>query len=283
MERAICAGKCKFVALDEALLWTCDWVKQCPMEYDVIVGVPRSGLFIANIMASKLGKPLSTPDLIIQKKVWMSSQVSSPNNFDKILLVEDSAGVGRQIHSAYDLIRKYLPDSKITKASLIVTPEGRKHFDLYYKVIPWPMLSEWNIMHYKIFNTVAFDIDGVLCEDYFATSDLDENLYKKWLLTAKPFLIPAYEIDYVITNRLEKYRPETTKWLEEHKVKYKKLIMWDIKKKEDRIGLYAEHKVKMVIDLEPDYMIESNAHIAKTIHERTYIPVVCTENMMIYS
>ncbi len=39
----------------------------------------------------------------------------------------------------------------------------------------------------------------------------------------------------------------------------------------------------MVIDLEPDYMIESNAHIAKTIHERTYIPVVCTENMMIYS
>jgi hypothetical protein len=58
-------------------------------------------------------------------------------------------------------------------------------------------------MHYK-FGMVGFDLDGVLCE---ACSNDKNDACLKFLSTARLYLIPEYESDYIITSRLEKYRP----------------------------------------------------------------------------
>ena len=43
-----------------------------------------------------------------------------------------------------------------------------------------------------------------------------------------------YEINTIVTSRLEKYREPTEKWLKDHGVKYKQLIMLDLPSAEER-------------------------------------------------
>jgi hypothetical protein len=52
----------EFITFQQLTEWTIEWTKRLPQDYDVIVGIPRSGLIVASIIACRLGKPLTTPD-----------------------------------------------------------------------------------------------------------------------------------------------------------------------------------------------------------------------------
>ena len=51
------------VSYEQAAAYTKLLTKEIPNEFDLVIGVPRSGLFIASIIATKFARPLSTPDL----------------------------------------------------------------------------------------------------------------------------------------------------------------------------------------------------------------------------
>jgi len=72
IERHLKAGKIKFVTMDNAVIWTNEWAKFFLNTFDIVIGIPRSGLLIANILSLKLGKPLSTPDLFCRDEFWTS-------------------------------------------------------------------------------------------------------------------------------------------------------------------------------------------------------------------
>src|SRR4030095_982818 len=55
-EQELVSWKYKFVTVEELLWWTSQWVQSFPVRYDVIVGIPRSGLLVANTVALKLGR-----------------------------------------------------------------------------------------------------------------------------------------------------------------------------------------------------------------------------------
>ena len=66
-------------------------------------------------------------------------------------------------------------------------------------------------MHRKIgayaeSDILAVDMDGVLCGRSASRADCDEAWYLEWLDSANPYLIPGFEIDFIVTCRLEKYR-----------------------------------------------------------------------------
>ena len=46
--------KFSFVTIDQASIWTTEWIKTFPDQYDLIVGIPRSGMLIATIISLKL-------------------------------------------------------------------------------------------------------------------------------------------------------------------------------------------------------------------------------------
>lgn len=52
----------EIITIRDAVTSTLKWAEIIPRDFDVIIGVPRSGLLFANVLASKLGLPLSTPD-----------------------------------------------------------------------------------------------------------------------------------------------------------------------------------------------------------------------------
>ena len=277
----------KFVTIDQASIWTMEWIKTFPGQYDLIVGIPRSGMFIASIIALKLGKGLTTPELFREGKFWHSSFIKEKLSFDQVkhvLLVDDAVDTGRAMSNALEVIQPMSEGITVTKASMIVREEVKPMVDLYHKVIAPPRVYEWNILHRKIASywghgILAVDMDGVLCADCPQGVDHDEELYLEWLKTARPYLIPAFEIDVIVSNRLEKYRLDTERWLKKHNVKYKKLYMWDIPDKSERKDRFARHKIGHLLQLKPDMYWESSWAQSQKIWAETKIPTLCIDEM----
>lgn len=291
LKRNLKGKKVKFVNVDQASIWTLEWIKTLPRRYDLIVGVPRSGMFVASLMALKLGKGLTTPDLLKQGKYWHSGQVKEKLALDgtnHVLIVDDSMDSGRSMARAVDAIRAVNNEIEISRACLIIREEARNKVDLYHKIIAPPRTFEWNILHRKISShfghgRLAVDLDGVLCADCPAGADDDEQAYLDWLSDARPYLIPAFEIDAIVTCRLEKYRQQTEAWLEKHSVRYKELYMWDVPSKSERRGRFARHKIENLLQIKPDMFWESNRDQSRTIWNETRIPTLCIEEMSLLS
>jgi len=291
LKRNLQGSRINFVSIDQASIWTMEWIQTFPRRYDLIVGVPRSGMLIASLVALKLGKGLTTPELLQNGGYWHSSVVQDELPLDgrnHILLVDDAMHSGNSMTKALDMIRSRFPDVQISKACLIVRDEAKSKVDLFHKVIAPPRAYEWNILHRKIASQLgngilAVDLDGVLCANCPREVDDDEELYLQWIANARPYLIPAFEIDAIVTSRLEKYRRHTEVWLKKHNVKYKELCMWDIPSKSQRHGQFAQHKIEHLIRIKPDIFWESAWTQSQKIWRETRIPTLCIDDMTLLS
>ncbi len=281
VKRSIAPGKITFVNMDDLNYWTYEWMKSFNTRYDLIIGVPRSGLFVANQIALLLGKPLTTPDMFAQNLTWQSRYINK-RDARKILLVEDSADTGKSLDDAYAEVAATVDEGMVTKAALIVTEQAKNNVDDYYKIVPQPRLFEWNLMHSKK-GKLASDLDGVLCENCPAGVDKDEAKYLHWLKNANPYRIPSFKIDVIISNRLEKYRGVTEDWLSRNEVEYGELLLWDIPSKQDRQGRHGERKGEEVLKIKPDLVWESSIIEARKIWEMTHVPTVCFDDMTMFS
>ena len=279
LERKITGNELNFVTVDELVIWTTEWLKSFQDNYDVIIGVPRSGLFVANIIALKLGKPLTTPDLFIKNICWKSKLIPEKEEYTNILLVDDSITSGKSMEESLKLLNHSRKNITITKAALMATNESKSFVDLCYKVMPNPRLFEWNLLHASKGN-LASDMDGVICENCPPGVDINEEMYVEWIKNAKPYLIPTFEIDLIVSNRLEIYRHDTEKWLARHGVRYKELVLWNIQSKNERNGRHAQRKIEVILKYKPDIVWESSFREAKQIYETTKIPTLCVDEMM---
>ena len=282
LKRNLKGRRLKFVSVDNAIIWTLEWVKSFPHSYDLVVGIPRSGLFIASLVAIKLGQPLTTPDLLQQGRFWHSKKIKNRpdvGNIGRLLLVDDSIDTGRTMDDAIETIRVVNPDVKISRACLIARDESRSLVDLYHEIVAPPRIFEWNLLHRKLgshmeHGRLAVDLDGVLCDDTPEVADEDEATYLERLQSARRYLVPAFEIDCVISDRAEKYRPQTEAWLADNDVRYQELIMRD---------QLARHKIDCLLRLKPDMVWAGNWDQAQSIWHGTRIPTLCIDRMTLLS
>lgn len=283
LEKSVIGGSYRFVRVEDLIIWSNEWIKKLGSNYDIVIGIPRSGLLVANLIALKLGKPLTTPELFAKGEYWKSKLINNNlGGYKKILLVDDSVSSGRSIEESYEVLRSLSKDLVITKAALIVSECSKNFVDTYYKVVPQPRLFEWNLLHAKK-GKVALDLDGVLCENCPPGVDTNEQAYVRWISSARPYLIPTFEIDAIISCRLEKYRSFTEQWLVRHNVRYKELVLWDLDSKREREGKYSLHKIEALFRIKPDIYWESNSKQAEEIWKATRIPTLCVDDMVLYS
>ncbi|MCW4009160.1 MAG: hypothetical protein NWF05_00880 [Candidatus Bathyarchaeota archaeon] len=198
-----------FRSFQDAMRDLDEWVKTFPERYDVIVGIPRSGMFVASYIATKLGVPLSTPDDFVRNEIWFTCVLKKPTDIHKILLVDD--GVGRidgQMKQNFYKIKTVFPTLEIKRASLYIYKNAVEAVDRYYDYLDDNHLNreEWNLLHRK-YGTLGVDMDGVLCHDW---DPARYRTYETFLQTAEPFMIPKFKIDFIITNRHKKYANETS-------------------------------------------------------------------------
>ena len=266
--------KTEFITIGDEVSQLRAWIATIPSDFDIVVGIPRSGLFTASLLSTEFGKPLSIPELIIQNKYWVTRTGTENLKIDldtaRLLLVDDSAGTGSSLNEAKDLILKHKPNVTIKTAVPWLSHKSKADYSL--KHFPNDIEPTWirSLMHNKYIPPIAFDFDGVLCMDY------DGSDYLNFLINVKPYKIPIYEIDYIITGRKEFYRCNTELWLSQNKVKYKELHMCPNGKPT------IDFKVEMIRKLKPGIFVESNPLEAIELHKRTGIRVISLGDEQLY-
>ncbi|MDD3079002.1 MAG: phosphoribosyltransferase family protein [Paludibacter sp.] len=260
-----------------------------PRDFDLIVGIPRSGMLPANLLALYLSKPFTDIDSFRNGHIYKAGergQFIDVKKFKKILVVDDSIASGSAMNKAKEQIKEVGEDFEISFCAVYVIPGKEKMVDYYFEVVPLPRYFQWNILNHTILEKSCFDIDGVLCVDPTEEQNDDGPKYIDFILNAAPLYIPTSQIGTLVTSRLEKYRKETETWLKKNNVKYKKLVMLDLPDKEARqkANNHASHKSTTYKSSEYALFFESSLNQAIEINHITKKPVFCTETFeMIYN
>lgn len=248
-------------------------------KFDAVVGIPRSGMLPAAIIATQLQLPLSDVESFARGVVYERS--GRPGKaLSRVLLVDDTSNKGgamaravaRINHQATDITRfaVFGPYQVENPAAII---------DIYCEVVPGPRAFEWNLPKHARLPRWAFDFDGVLCRDPTKAENDDGPRYLEFLRTAEPIFLPTRPIGHIITGRLEKYRRECEAWLKRHGVEYLQLHMMQHASKAERMaaGGRGQWKAGIASEVGAEMFIESCPKQAGIIASRAKIPVWCTE------
>lgn len=208
-----------------------------PCDVDLIVGIPRSGMLAANILALNLNLKFCDLNSYIndsplehgRTRKPRQSDISHPSEACHVLVVDDSICTGKSMSIARQKIDQCGWKTKVTYCGVYVAPESIFQADLVMDILDSDRSFEWNTMHLPdLLLTCCVDIDGVLCVDPTNEQNDDGPAYLEFLTNAKPLVLPSYPIGHLVTSRLEKYRYQTECWLARHGVEYKNLYMLDL-------------------------------------------------------
>lgn len=268
--------------MNEAILRN---LHKIPHDIDLVVGIPRSGMLPANLIALYLNKPFTDIDSFIQGRIYATGERGAYDNSDihcKVLIMDDSIHSGSALSKAKLKLKNIIEEKKFTLLfGVVYSIEESTHLvDFYCEVTSKERFFQWNIFHHGYFvKNAFFDIDGVLCPN--PPEDDDGELYIKYISNAPVLYRPTVEIDTLITCRLEKYRKITENWLEENGFKYKRLIMLDLPNKQARLkwGKHGKYKGEQYKKSNAILFVESSLHEAKDILSVAKKPVFCIETM----
>lgn len=232
------------------LAWTVSTeLARIPRDIDIVVGIPRSGLFAAwyiglarNFPVIDLPGFLNGGEAAIGRTRPTSCiRTETPR---RILLVDDSVLRGKTMRQSVERVRAAHPQADII--TMVVYGEERQHsgIDIVLDAVPVPRIFEWNMSHSWIVEASCYDMDGVLCRDPTPAESADEAAYRRFLVEAEPLLIPTGRIRKIVTSRLEQDRAATEDWLARHGVAYDELVMLDLPSRAARrqFGVHGEFK-----------------------------------------
>ncbi|CAN5707662.1 phosphoribosyltransferase family protein [soil metagenome] len=211
-----------------------DWSRTLPRDLDLVVGIPRSGLLAANLLALHLNLPMTDLAGLLEGRVIANGvRYAGPGGKEllqtraNIIVVDDSVFSGGALEKARKRIRIARLPHTIRYGAVFVTPEAVKagKVEWFAEVVPGPRVFEWNVMHTPLMSNYCVDIDGVLLrgEDSELSGDALRVLGPR---TDGPlFLTPRYEIGWLVTTRSEDQREKTETWLDEQGVRFRELVM----------------------------------------------------------
>lgn len=258
-----------------------------PMDIDLVVGIPRSGLMTASIIALYRNLPFTDIDTFLSGKFYSTGSTRKNNRWIQsldevkhLLIVDDSISTGEAMNKAKRQINKMELSCKKTYCAVYALPTNFMLVDVFFKICNHPRMFEWNYMHHWGLKHACVDIDGVLCVDPNLLQNDDSDKYEKFLMNAAPKIIPTQRIGYLVTCRLEKYRSLTESWLRGYGVEYDNLIMLNAPDAATRLRdiNQGEYKGNIYKNTDCFIFIESSYEQAIDICKIAKKPVFCTEN-----
>lgn len=194
-------------------------------ECDEVIGVARSGLTPAALVAQLLHVPLRVMrqdlgDIIDAGHGWRLGDTQPSRSsvvIDDTCCSGVSASRSRQILGQLGL--------KARLAVVYCEPASSHAVDHFVRSLPSPHVLEWNIANSVYTDQLVWDIDGLICEDCPAECDDDGPRYSAWLDRALPKCLPRRSPVRIATGRREKWRSQTLDWLTRHGVTVQSLHM----------------------------------------------------------
>lgn len=272
-----------------------------PADIDLIVGVPRSGMIPALMLAELLNKQCADLDAFLNGHI-MSYGVRgnlSQNHVryaaampqqKKVLVIDDTVWAGNAINQARERLSSLAGQYDFIFCCVYAESENAKQMvDLYFEDTYRPgekiLFKEWNVLHLPQRRTKVsmWDIDGLLCKD--PPDDSDTAAYEQYLPNAIPLIIPTTKIGALVTYRLERYRAVTEEWLHRHGIEYGQLVMFPSNDREERNHTQSPSRFKArqyAAATWAQVFYESETRQAERIYLLSSKPVFCYENGQMY-
>ncbi|AHI05694.1 hypothetical protein BDW_05940 [Bdellovibrio bacteriovorus W] len=259
-------------------------------DFDLIVGIPRSGMIPAYMLSLYLNLHVTDVAGFINNSVLVNGTTRKVKNrlttawdAKKVLFVDDSISSGESLQK----VLRAIPDElrhRVSTLAIYTDSSLRRDIDFTFEVVSHPRAFEWNIFHRPFSSSICFDIDGVLCVDPTDDENDDGPFYEEFLMNAKPRYLPSYKIFAIVTNRLEKYRLLTEEWLNKHGIQYDYLIMSEYRTADERrlVGNYSKNKANFYKNSKAILFIESDVRQAMEIAAHSGKPVFCTDSNKMY-
>ena len=233
-------------------------------DVDCVVGIPRSGMLPASMIALYLNKPLISLDQIGQpyfNNCTNRINLDCSKPITRCLVVDDSCSSGNALTTIKNQLFNRFMDVQFIYAAVYVLESSKKYVDFWFEVCEHLRLFEWNIMDHSVLLNSCMDLDGVLCPDPTIEQNDDGAKYMKFLKEVKPRYIPQHEIKAIVACRLEKYRTETEDWLKRHGIKYEKLYMMNYPDAASRLrdGNHFKYKADIYNNTKTVLFYESSA------------------------
>ena len=273
-------------------------VWKVPHDINCIIGVPRSGMICASIIASYLNLPLIDVDSFIEgHEPWGGERLqyykANNKSIKKALIIDDTVSTGKGMLKMKDKLSNIKTDYQFIYGCVylegradwavdIYLEDVRKYTENFTKFV----IYEWNIMqhHPPLMSKSLYDMDGVLCLD--PPDERNTALYEAYIRNAVPLFIPRTKIGGIVTFRLTKYKVETEKWLKDNGVQYGSLTMFKAKSYDERNkmnihpGVYKGEYYKQ----HPQYglFVESSDEEAQIICKVAKKPVYCVSTNKLY-
>lgn len=246
-----------------------------PADCSGVVGVPRSGMLPASVIAMHLHLPLGEIDAAGRVR-WLHHGTRGGGGLLKpapgpVLVVDDTVHAGGATRRA----RQQLAGVNAVYSAVYARPEAVGVLDLYARPLPSPHLLEWNYpnngrvgglvcepAHYG--HAAATDLDGVLIHDDLSGGPVG-SLY----------LAPRlYPVKLIVTGRHERHRAATEADLRRVGVRFERLVMLP-----DHTPLATEtaaaHKARHFKESRFGFFLESCPDQARLIFEAAKKPVIC--------
>jgi len=259
--------------------------------YDLIVGIPRSGLLVANIIALQLNVLISDIESFINNRVLYSGISFKLTDKErncfldiprKVLIVDDSVGDGTE----KKFWREKLVNCKhkLTWAAIYYFGKVPDVLDFVIEEVAPTRFFEWNWKKHDILSHACIDLDGVFCLDPTNEQNDDGENYINFVNNASVIFRPKVKLYHIVTSRLEKYRTLTEKWLHLNGIAYEKLTMMNVNTPAERSAIgHANFKAEIYSkDERAEIFIESSESQSKQIFSLTKKPVFSVETRNLY-
>nr|WP_249788182.1 phosphoribosyltransferase [Bradyrhizobium sp. NBAIM01] len=260
-----------------------------PDDLDIVVGIPRSGLMAAALVALAKQLPLADVQGFCEGRVLSAGRTRRVPSLDitvadcrHALVFDDSVASGGSMAEARVLLERAWPNKRFTYCAAY----GEAGLDFSVTIleqVPQPRFFEWNIMNHPLLAEACVDIDGVLCHDPTDRQNDDGANYIEFLLSAPALHTPRKRIGALVTSRLEKYRSQTETWLARHGIQYDRLIMLDLPDMKTRqlLASHGSFKGNFYKESSARLFIESEFSQAVQIARISGKPVFSIEQMQL--
>ena len=263
-----------------------------PYDVDMIVGIPRSGMIPALMLAELMNKRCADLDAFIggrEMSVGRRGGLMRRGTPGKVLIIDDSVASGNALLKVKDRLQSMEGYTFLYACVYAESAEAIGMVDICFENI-WQSgeklyRKEWNILHLfpHLAKSGMWDIDSLLCKE--PPNDKDTEAYEAYLAEAVPMVIPPTPVGAIVTYRLEKYREVTEAWLRRYGIEYRELVMFDAPDRVSRNKTISAGGYKGKVYAAARWaklFYESDPHQAEVISKMSGKPCFCYEDGKMY-
>src|SRR5262247_1884166 len=117
---------------------------QLPRDFDLIVGVPRSGMLAASMLSLAANIPMTDLDSFVDGRTYSSGftklrpTIRSGSDVGKVLVLDDSINEGTAMRAAREKIAAAGIDAELIFAAVYGLPKGHREVDHVFESVPQP-------------------------------------------------------------------------------------------------------------------------------------------------